>query len=113
MYTTVNFPGCSLPMHIYLQIKTWMHEAQARQRWKESVMIRRMLMDFPWRRCPNPRGKALRGCIEVKESSCGFPVTSSFVGPSCVFHHPTAPPSQGASVVLPQLHPPQIMKSGR
>ncbi|KAL1250825.1 hypothetical protein QQF64_018621 [Cirrhinus molitorella] len=61
----------------------------------------------------NPRGRALRGCTEVKESSCGFPVTSSFVGPSCVCHHPAAPPSQRASVVLPQLHPPQTMRSTR
>ncbi|XP_051764231.1 protein ANKUB1-like [Ctenopharyngodon idella] len=30
LYTTVNCPWCSLPMHIYLQNKTWIHKVQAR-----------------------------------------------------------------------------------
>ncbi len=116
LYTTVNFPVCSLPMHIYLQIKMWMRKAQARQRYPlEREFGDLVHVDgFPMQKASsNPRGRALRGSIEVKGSSCGFPVTSSFVGPSCVCHHPAAPPSQSASVVLPQLHPPQNMKSTR
>uniref|UniRef100_A0A8C1RC30 Uncharacterized protein n=1 Tax=Cyprinus carpio TaxID=7962 RepID=A0A8C1RC30_CYPCA len=116
LYITVNFPGYSLPMYIYLQIKIWICRAQARKR----HLLGRKLGDlvhvdgFPMqKKSSNPRGWALRGCIEVKESSCGFPVTSSFVGPSCVCHYPAAPPSQSASVVLPQLHPPQAIKSTR
>ncbi|XP_042568421.1 protein ANKUB1-like, partial [Cyprinus carpio] len=116
LYITVNFPGYSLPMYIYLQIKIWICRAQARER----HLLGRKLGDlvhvdgFPMqKKSSNPRGWALRGCIEVKESSCGFPVTSSFVGPSCVCHYPAAPPSQSASVVLPQLHPPQAIKSTR
>uniref|UniRef100_A0A8C1TNS5 Ubiquitin-like domain-containing protein n=1 Tax=Cyprinus carpio TaxID=7962 RepID=A0A8C1TNS5_CYPCA len=116
LYITVSFPGYSLPMYIYLQIKIWICRAQARKR----HLLGRKLGDlvhvdgFPMqKKSSNPRGWALRGCIEVKESSCGFPVTSSFVGPSCVCHYPAAPPSQSASVVLPQLHPPQAIKSTR
>uniref|UniRef100_A0A8C2G080 Uncharacterized protein n=1 Tax=Cyprinus carpio TaxID=7962 RepID=A0A8C2G080_CYPCA len=116
LYITVNFPGYSLPMYIYLQIKIWICRAQARKR----HLLGRKLGDlvhvdgFPMqKKSSNPRGWALRGCIEVKESSCGFPVTSSFLGPSCVCHYPAAPPSQSASVVLPQLHPPQAIKSTR
>uniref|UniRef100_A0A671KA42 Uncharacterized protein n=1 Tax=Sinocyclocheilus anshuiensis TaxID=1608454 RepID=A0A671KA42_9TELE len=104
LYITVNFPGCSLPMHIYLQIKTWIC------RLGDLVHVDGFPMQ---KKSSNPRGRAMRGCIEVKESSRGFPVTSCFVGPSCVCHHPAAPPSQSASVVLPQLHPPQTMKSAR
>uniref|UniRef100_A0A673KZ65 Uncharacterized protein n=1 Tax=Sinocyclocheilus rhinocerous TaxID=307959 RepID=A0A673KZ65_9TELE len=104
LYITVNFPGCSLPMHIYLQIKTWI------RRLGDLVHVDGFPMQ---KKSSNPRGRAMRGCIEVKESSRGFPVTSCFVGPSCVCHHPAAPPSQSASVVLPQLHPPQTIKSAR
>ncbi|XP_026091221.1 protein ANKUB1, partial [Carassius auratus] len=114
LYITVNFPGYSLPMYIYLQIKTWILRAQARKR---QLLVRKLgdlvhFDGFPMQnKSSNLRGRALRRYIEVKESSCNFPVTSSFVGPSCVCHHSAAPTSQSASVVLPQLHPPQTMKS--
>lgn len=102
-------------MSIYLQIKMWIRKARRQQspfgcRIGDTVQVD----GIPVKRGSlHPKCRAMRGCVEVKRSPCGFEMTSSFVGSSCLSHHPAASPSQNASVKLPQLHPPHTPKSKR
>ncbi|XP_051978363.1 protein ANKUB1-like [Xyrauchen texanus] len=114
LYTTVNFPGYSLPMQIYLQIKTWIQKAKMRQQrlFGSKVGDPVQVDGFPMQRMfLNPIGRMLRECVDVKNPSCGVSMTTSFVGPSCLSHYPAIPSSQIASVKLPQLHHSQTQKS--
>ncbi|KAI7790954.1 putative protein ANKUB1 [Triplophysa rosa] len=113
--TTLNFSGCSLPMNIYLQIKLWIRKARRRQSPFVSRIGDAVQVDgVPMKKTSlHPRCRAVRGCVEVKRSPCGFEMTSPFVGSSCLSHHPAASPSHNASVKLPQLHPPHTPKSKR
>ncbi|XDV21866.1 hypothetical protein PO909_026882 [Leuciscus waleckii] len=44
LYTIVNFPGFSLPMHIYLLNMIWIHKGQARRRHPLGIQLQKMLL---------------------------------------------------------------------